>query len=722
MVSTPRGAGTRWLATVMVVAMVAVLLPADPAEAVTVRRHGAERVLGGITAERLEIRGANGLARGDLLRFREDDPAVDLRPRLARNTIAGTEGMVPLARRELGRGAVAGVNGGYWLSRPWGTPNGLFVDRGQLLAGQAVRNNTGGGPTGRGMVGWRRHGAPVMDRLLVSITLQQPAWGTAPVTVDELNRQSLASIGVERPGGEILLFTDRFGTAVHVPDDSLLIHLEGARLASVGQVTGRVVATRSVTRATSVSIPEGQQLLVAYDDRREELVVPQVGEELWITTALTPEATAPGQWEGLWGGVAGGQLLVRDGRRRSVEEWRRPAAFSDAHATGAQPRTVIARHRDGEVWLITIDGRRPGWSAGLSLRDLADALVSMGVTDAVNLDGGGSTTMTVGGRIRNRPSESGRSVADGLFLYVAQPPAARALDSACTAELQLVGEGFRDVAGTTHETSVACLAGWRVTSGVSATSFAPGAEVTRAQMASFLARWIDDHAARGAGRPLPEGQAATFADVLPGNVHAEAIGRLAAAGIVSGRSSDRFDPSAPVTRAQTASMVSQALAQVRGSSLPAGRDTFVDDNGTTHEANIDRLAGVGIATGVGGFDFGPQTLVSRGAMASLLIRATALLVEEGVAVLPGDEPVVAEQRGSTEQPVEGTAEQEAVPEQPEQRGSTEQPEEGMAEQLEEGTAEQPEDGTAEQPENGTAEQEAVPDEQDTAEQPPDDGP
>lgn len=636
-----RGVGIRLLAVTLAVATVAALVPATPAEAVTPRRHGAERVLGGITTERLEIRAGGSTARGNLLRFREDDPDIDLRPRLARNTIAGTEGMVAMSRRELSRGAVAGINGGYWLSRPWGTPNGLFVDRGQLLAGQAERNSTGGGPTGRGMVGWRQHGRPVMDLLEVTLTLEQPAHGTPPVRIDEVNRQSLSSIGVTRPGGELLLFTDRFGTGVNVPADSVLITLEGLRLGSSGTASGTVVGTRAVDRATTVPLGQGQQLLVAYDDRRGDLTVPLPGEELRVTTSLAPASTPASAWEDLWGGVAGGQLLVRDGRRRSVDEWRGAAAFSDAHATARQPRTVIARHRDGEVWLITIDGRRAGWSAGITLRDLADALVELGVTDAVNLDGGGSTMMTVGGAIRNRPSESGRSVADGLFLYVPEPAAARSLDSACTPQVQEVGVGFLDVPGTTHASAITCLAGWGVTSGVTATRFDPNARVSREQMASFLARWIDDHATRGSGQPLPEAGSAGFDDVTDTNVHASAIRRLAAAGIVSGRGAGRFEPQAPVTRAQTATMVSQAIEQVWGSSLPDGRDTFIDDNGSPHEANIDRLAGSGIVRGIGGFDFGPQTPVNRGAMASILMLATALLVEEGVAVLPGDEVVVA---------------------------------------------------------------------------------
>ncbi len=626
----------RSLILLVVVALVLALLP-DPADAQSVRTHGTERILGSLRTQRLEVRLAGGaVARGDILRFPEQDQNLDLRPRLARGTVAGLQQMPSMASRELGRGGLAGINGGYFLPRPWGAPNGLHVDRGRLLSGQAVNSFAGGGrPTGRGMVGWQQHGRLVMDRIQVRLRLHRPGSGRDPVRFSELNRQVWPdSEAHRRPNGELLLYDDRFGTAIAAPSGSTIVTVDGLAVGSSGRTDGQVAEVRSLSRATNVSVPEGRQVIVGYGARAGDLAGMAAGDPVGVTTDITPEATSPEAWSQLWGGVAGGQLLVRDGRRRPMDEWIASASFGDSHVRARQPRTAIARTAEGEVLLVTVDGRRAGWSVGLTMRELADTLLALGASDAVNLDGGGSTTMTVLGRIRNRPSETGRSVADALFVYAPRPPVARPLQSACPGDLEPV-PGFTDTAGNTHAAAIDCLFAWRVTTGVTATRFAPDAPVSRAQMASFLARWIDDLAQRGTGTALPEEAPLPFVDVPDDFVHAEAIARLAAAGIIEGLTGTRFAPGRAVTREQTASLISRAVEYVTGTPMAAGRDTFIDDNGSVHEPNIDRLAGAGILTGVGGFDVRPGNPVTRGAMASIMMRATDLLVELEIAVLPG---------------------------------------------------------------------------------------
>ena len=61
------------------------------------------------------------------------------------------------------------------------------------------------------------------------------------------------------------------------------------------------------------------------------------------------------------------------------------------------PRTLIGTHPDGSVWLVTVDGRQPQLSAGMSLVELRALARRLGLTNALNLDGGGSTTMWVAG-------------------------------------------------------------------------------------------------------------------------------------------------------------------------------------------------------------------------------------------------------------------------------------------------------------------------------------
>ena len=68
--------------------------------------------------------------------------------------------------------------------------------------------------------------------------------------------------------------------------------------------------------------------------------------------------------------------------------------------------------------MITVDGRQPGVSVGMTLQELAEYLLSIGAIDAMNLDGGGSTTMFLDGKVVNTPSdkEGERKVSDAIVV------------------------------------------------------------------------------------------------------------------------------------------------------------------------------------------------------------------------------------------------------------------------------------------------------------------
>ncbi len=74
--------------------------------------------------------------------------------------------------------------------------------------------------------------------------------------------------------------------------------------------------------------------------------------------------------------------------------------------------------KDGKFLMVTVDGRQPGVSVGMNLQELAEYLLSLGAIDAMNLDGGGSTTMFLGGKVVNTPSdkEGERKVGDALLV------------------------------------------------------------------------------------------------------------------------------------------------------------------------------------------------------------------------------------------------------------------------------------------------------------------
>ncbi len=104
-----------------------------------------------------------------------------------------------------------------------------------------------------------------------------------------------------------------------------------------------------------------------------------------------------------------GPLLVRDGRRVIAEGQDAEGFSAGAHqfdsdiTQGRYPRAALAVA--GE-WLLAVacDGRTSR-DAGMTLTELADSLVELGATEALNLDGGGSASLVHHGRLRNRPRE-----------------------------------------------------------------------------------------------------------------------------------------------------------------------------------------------------------------------------------------------------------------------------------------------------------------------------
>jgi exopolysaccharide biosynthesis protein len=106
--------------------------------------------------------------------------------------------------------------------------------------------------------------------------------------------------------------------------------------------------------------------------------------------------------------VRRGAIDITDAREKMI-----PTFSTDLH-----PRTAVAALADGRVLLLTADGRRPPERVGLALEDLAKLLIEMGAVEAINLDGGGSTTMVVKGAVVNFPSDATgeRPVSDAIVV------------------------------------------------------------------------------------------------------------------------------------------------------------------------------------------------------------------------------------------------------------------------------------------------------------------
>ena len=178
------------------------------------------------------------------------------------------------------------------------------------------------------------------------------------------------------------------------------------------------------------------------------------------------------------------------------------------------------------------------------------------------------------------------------------------------ADLPNTGGAFEDDNGDYHEAAINAIAADGITKGCAEDRYCPSLSVTRAQMASFLAR------AYRLGTRAGE----VFDDVTPGSTHSGAIAAIEEEGITEGCTPRLFCPDEPVTRAQMASF----LARAEGL---AGRPGRVFDDvspGSTHARAIAAIAADGITQGCTDTSYCPDDPVTRAQMASFLARALDL--------------------------------------------------------------------------------------------------
>jgi Phosphodiester glycosidase len=167
------------------------------------------------------------------------------------------------------------------------------------------------------------------------------------------------------------------------------------------------------------AVPPDGAVLTATGGARAPLREAGVGAPLELDQSVLMRASAVPPSDMVSGGprlVAGGRVRVRS----SAEGFDPLAApwFHGSFVASRQPRTMAGVRRDGSLLLVTVDGRRPGWSAGVTLQEGARVMRALGALDALNLDGGGSTAMAVRGRTANLPSDPGgeRRVSDAILV------------------------------------------------------------------------------------------------------------------------------------------------------------------------------------------------------------------------------------------------------------------------------------------------------------------
>ena len=138
--------------------------------------------------------------------------------------------------------------------------------------------------------------------------------------------------------------------------------------------------------------------------------------EVYDETATTADQLVA---DGVWNTLSFGPALLEDGQvLAGIDDVEVDTNFGNHSIQGEQPRTAVGVIDDNHLVFVVVDGRSPGYSAGVTMTGLAEIMQGLGATTAYNLDGGGSSTMVFGGELVNDPlgKDQERGTSDILYI------------------------------------------------------------------------------------------------------------------------------------------------------------------------------------------------------------------------------------------------------------------------------------------------------------------
>lgn len=292
--------------------------------------------------------------------------------------------------------ALAAINADFFPFS--GDPLGLCIINGELVS-EPFPNRPALGWAGSRVI----LGAPLLS---------------ADVTRADGQKYPVAGVNRSAAAGELVLCTNFFGAAARSDVKGAAVVLETIeRPTSVGR-TVKAVVREVLSNVNSAPIPFNGGVLFGTDAAGEFLSTVQPGDTVRIRLDLLDEKTQQPstRWRGIQEAVAGGPWLVQNGKPVGKEIFE-AAGFNPGFWNQRHPRAAMGLTDKGEVLWIAIDGRQPH-SRGATLSELAALMIKLGATQAINLDGGGSTTLVVQNVVVNSPSDgSERPVANLMLLY-----------------------------------------------------------------------------------------------------------------------------------------------------------------------------------------------------------------------------------------------------------------------------------------------------------------
>jgi len=325
----------------------------------------------GVTYQSLRVPTPAGLSTIHLIKAQDVEREFALRPLLPSGGIGTLESLEAMARQP---GVVAAINANFFdpASKH---PIGLLLDHNQLLQEDHAR---------RGALAVDTFGKLHFLTPGASATL---SWNGERLDVSGLNRPLKIN--------ELVAFGPDYGQSIPLPGLSTVVRIVDDRIQSV--ITASVL---NPDRASSY--------VVATGDRRDQLKGWQRRDVVRLTHTVTP---APG-WP-IKHAISAGPMLVLNGQ---IVLDTAAEAFSDTFASARAARSAVAISADGALMFAIV--LQNDQSAGMTLAELAGWIQAQGASNALALDGGGSSSLVLKTGVRWRHWGGARPIAVGLALIV----------------------------------------------------------------------------------------------------------------------------------------------------------------------------------------------------------------------------------------------------------------------------------------------------------------
>lgn len=368
------------LAGILIFSLISLGQIASPAE-----QRNAETLAPGV--EHIEIRRGDFTTesgdRWQIHMLRIDLAKAALKWVRAMDELVGAETTSSMAARHA---AIAAINAGFFrvAGTYRGEPDGLMILNGKVMS-EPVR--------GGAAMALSNTGGTKIAFARVTVKAELKLNGKTTVPINGLNRP--------READQLIVFTPEFHRTTLTTPDGIEVIVRKNRVQELRDGKG------------SSLIPADGFVLSVSGAAKQSLNALRRGMKVEIISQINATPNIPFAPDVMLGG---GPILLANGEVQTNPDGFNPDRFVNFR----HPRTALGVRADGMLILVTVDGRQPKKSVGMTIPELAKLMLEFGCKEAMNLDGGGSTTMVIRNKVVNSVSDATgeRAISDALLILL----------------------------------------------------------------------------------------------------------------------------------------------------------------------------------------------------------------------------------------------------------------------------------------------------------------